>query len=156
MVQATAYLRSTPSVLNSQFNISQVGGTASRSAGQTGVVSVGGSTVPLAVPTVYPVLVGAHDQASGVARRLLADYLGRLLLPSVQPAAGMQNLFAQAVTDTSLVEGLSNTELLNLILRELKIHSFYLSELPRKLHKATEFASDEPEAYRTDPTILAS
>jgi len=162
LVQATAYCRNQPAspmLAIPSINVAQVAGTAPPSAGVAGVTPVGGNVAVAATPTAYPVVVAGVD-STGKVRRMLTDAAGMTALPSVSAPAGIQNLAAQAMIETSQVEGQSFIELLVQILNELKIHSFYISELPiafQSLQSGSAVPrSDEPSAFRNDPTMLNS
>jgi hypothetical protein len=162
LVNATAFLRFQPAspmlaapsiAANSSVNVAQWAGTPGPTAGVAGVVATGGNVAVGAVQTAYPVVVAGVD-ALGKTRRLLTDAAGMTALPSVPTPAGIQNLAAQAMVDTSQVEGQSLLEILAQVLVELKIANWYHFDLPRQLQSGTAFTSDEPSAFRNDPTML--
>ena len=159
-VQATAFLRSQPAspmiapASPASVNAAQVAGTNVPSAGVAGMMPVGGNVAVAAAPTAYPVVVAGVD-AAGLVRRMLMDALGRLTLPALPAAAGIQNLIAAAVMDVAQTEGQSLGELLTQIWIELKIANQYHFDLPRLLQSGSQASvSDEPDAHRNDPTYL--
>lgn len=158
-VQATAYLRSqpaVPSLATPSFNAAQVGGTNVPSAGVAGMMSVGGNIGVGSAQTAFPVVAGGVD-GTGLTRRLLTDTSGRPLVtlyPTIPAPVGIQNLGPAPVVDVAQTEGQSLGELLALILVELKISNQYGYELPRQLQSGAAFLSDEPSAFRNDPTFL--
>jgi hypothetical protein len=159
-VQATAFLRSQPAspmiapASPASVNAAQVGGTNVPSAGVAGVMPVGGNTTGGAIPTSYPVVVAGVD-ATGKVRRLLLDVLGQAVQPSIPAPANIQNLAAQVVMDVTQAEGQSIGELLTQIWIALKINNQYLFDLPRQLQSGSQAStSDEPDAFRNDPTYL--
>jgi hypothetical protein len=82
------------------------------------------------------------------------DATGRLTLPALPAAAGIQNLIPAAVMDMTQTEGQSLGELLTQIWIELKIANQYHFDLPKQLQSGTAFLSDEPDAFRNDPTFI--
>lgn len=155
LVQGSAYLRNQPAVSPTGVNISQVLGTAVPSAGVAGVMPVAGNTAVAAVPTSYPVIVAGVD-STGKTRQMLLDALGQTVQPSVPAPMGIQNLTAQAVVETALTDGQSIGELLAQILIELRIANWYNYDLPRQLQTGVASPSDEPAAFRNDPTSLTT
>jgi hypothetical protein len=156
-LQAIAYLRNQPPTVFPNIAISKIAGTAVVSNGHAGALSVGGPAAPLLVPSVYPVTVGGVDQTSGVVRRVVTDAAGRLILPGVPPARGIQNRDTLTVEESSQHEGQSMMELLAQILTELRIANQYLYELPIQLQGTGRATwSDEPDSLRQDPTALTA
>ena len=72
------------------------------------------------------------------------------------PAANEYNASALLVQDITTYEGQNAPELLSQVLLELKIMNQYLYDLPRQLQQGPGFASDEPNAFRSDPSIFSN
>ena len=174
---ATAYLRAQPwngtyttSVPTSTAsnNIAQVGATAVVTGGVAGTLAVGGGTAQGGAPSMNPLLIGGVDQTNFV-RRLQTDTVGRLrvaAIPALTSPAQQNTIDIPAILNTFLnqgainvqetgqFEGQSMVELLSQILVELKIANNYLYDLPRILQSGQSQATDEPDAFRNDPTIF--
>jgi hypothetical protein len=175
---AVAYLRNfavpNPSVLIPQ-NLTQINGSTPASSGLSGALAVAGPTANAIAPTANPNLIAGIDSGTpgtllGVplTRRVLTDNTGRLRLAQETPVASFQNAPALNVQDTGQVDGQSRDELLTQILLELRINNQLMSDLPLRLYTAFQslqlapnaqqnfagFVSDEPAAFRSDPTIF--
>jgi hypothetical protein len=130
------------------MNVVQVGGTATVTGGLAGTLGVGSSAAVGATPTSNPLLAGAVDP-TGLTRRIGSTMLGDLTIsnrtiPTSNAAlgsattgnapiatGGFNNQVSISVQDTSVYEGLSQIEILGLILQEMKIMNQQLYELPR-------------------------
>ena len=142
-------------------NISQIGGTATVTAGVGGTLAVGGNIAVGSAQTTNPLVIGGID-TSNLTRRLQTDSSGRLIissidqsnttrnLGSISPTNTMQNIPALAVQDLAQFEGQSISDLLNQVLIELKILNYYNFTL---LTTGTINVSDEPTVLRNDPVI---
>ena len=142
----TIYLRTSPpswypattSLIPAQaqvMNLSQVGNTSVVSAGIAGLLAVGGNIAPGVAPTANPVSIGGVDQF-GLTRRISTNNLGQIV---------------PALNDVANADGLSQLDLLNAILLELRIaneqrHNFNFGDGAR---------ADEPSVYRNDPSAFA-
>lgn len=160
----TIILRNTPVTVGPGgrvfTDITHVGGTAVQTAGLTGLLAVGGITGAGSAPA------GAPNQMSGVdpgnlVRRILTDTSGRVATTSTAqllPSQSLLNVAPLNVVDTSNHEKIPNSELLWQILTELKIHSYYLSQMPAMLNSPyAEYGfpgSEEPAALRNQPQDL--
>jgi hypothetical protein len=130
---ATAYLRAQPFQGMAVFqNVAFLGSTAVVNAGVGGTLAVGGNVAAGVAPTLNPIGAGGVDSA-GLVRRLLTDTSGRVQSASigvdaqgVQRQAGVTTPYtagapAALTFDIQQFEGQSITELLGLILQELRI-----------------------------------
>jgi hypothetical protein len=149
----TLPIGSTPVLLNG-IN----GANAPVTAGVNGVLAVGGNIAPGAAQTTNPLVVGGID-ANSLTRRLSVDTAGRIVSPSqLLPSQSLLNVAPLNVLDVSNHEKIPNSELLWQILTELKIHSYYLSQMPAMLNSPyAQYGfpeSEEPAALRNQPQDL--
>jgi hypothetical protein len=175
---ATVYLRTQPAPIyagHNPVNITQIGSTNLLSAGVSGVMPVAGPTANAIAPTANPNLIAGIDSGTpgtllgaALTRRLLTDNTGRLRLAEEAVTTNSQNVPSLATQEVGQFEGQSLLELLAQMLLELRINNQLMAELPSKFYAAlqslqlsptqqnqfTGFASDEPAAYRSDPTIF--
>lgn len=164
------------------MNVVQVGGTATVTGGLAGTLGVGSSAAVGATPTSNPLLAGAVDP-TGLTRRIGSTMLGDLTIsnrtiPTSNAAlgsattgnapiatGGFNNQVSISVQDTSVYEGLSQIEILGLILQEMKIMNQQLYELPRVLTNALQGSAipvtspivqlgDEPTQMRNDASLF--
>ena len=164
------------------MNVVQVGGTATVTGGLAGTLGVGSSAAVGATPTSNPLLAGAVDP-TGLTRRIGSTMLGDLTIsnrtiPTSNAAlgsattgnapiatGGFNNQVSISVQDTSVYEGLSQIEILGLILQEMKIMNQQLYELPRVLTNALQGSAipvtspivqlgDEPTQMRNDSSLF--
>jgi hypothetical protein len=180
---ATAYLRNISSFVNSSDLISlggtalvstavagtlPVGGITNVGATPTILpVLVGGRDTSLNSRFLQTdingkILVAGTDSVSAT-HPILTDTVGRTVVASTDQIGNTQklgaittslfNLASLAVQDLTVTEGLTQTELLVLILQELRISNFYNLELPNVLNKGIGHL-DSPEALRADSTLF--
>ena len=112
---------------NWSTNIAQIGGSNPVSAGVAGTQAVGGNVAPGNLPTVNPVGSSGVD-SKGLIRRLLTDSAGQSIVvgPDLVNVVGSQPIQTKEI-GTGIYY---NTELLEMILMELKLMSYCLKELP--------------------------
>jgi hypothetical protein len=164
------------------MNVVQVGGGTTVTGGLAGTLGVGSSAAVGATPTSNPLLAGAVDP-TGLTRRIGSTMLGDLTIsnrtiPTSNAAlgsattgnapiatGGFNNQVSISVQDTSVYEGLSQIEILGLILQEMKIMNQQLYELPRVLTNALQGSAipvtspmvqlgDEPAQMRNDVSLF--
>ena len=164
------------------MNVVQVGGTATVTGGLAGTLGVGSSAAVGATPTSNPLLAGAVDP-TGLTRRIGSTMLGDLTIsnrtiPTSNAAlgsattgnapiatGGFNNQVSISVQDTSVYEGLSQIEILGLILQEMKIMNQQLYELPRIMAAQMNgyssaainpqpYLGDEPTQMRNDASLF--
>ena len=162
-VIAYIYLRAIPFQVPVS-NILQFGGANAVTANVSGMIAVGGNIAIGSTATAYPTPIGTVDSA-GNTRRVLADTSGRILpvvtLPSQDQTYRslssinntLQNGTALQVVNVEQNEGVSQVELLSLILTELKILNQLFSELPRQMNQGSSYV-EEVNSYRNDPTLF--
>ena len=130
------YLRQQPIVpllaSGNPMSLQSVAGNAIITGGVSGLLAVAGNIANGVAPTANPNLIGGID-TSGLTRRILTDTSGRLInaatdatntsrpIGAIPAAAGIQNVAALNVMETSQFEGQSFLELLSQILLELRI-----------------------------------
>ena len=123
--------------------------------------------------TQNPVIMGGSDSsvnASGVSapvvRRILTDSSGRTItrdngvdvtgatspIGLTRPNDTPLGVPAQAVVDGGAQEGMNSYEMQQAILAELRVISYYLSELPRAINEGRPFL-DEPQQLRAYPSF---
>jgi hypothetical protein len=154
------YLRQAPFIQTSQ-NLGSIAGTAPVTAGQNGMLAVGGNIAAGTTPTANPVLIaGVDTNTTPLTRRLLTDTTGKLLTiattlgpdgltRSQTVHAGQLGTYIQ-VADTTSFEGSNALEFQMQILLELKILNQQISELPLLLNNGINAVTD-PDVYRNDP-----
>jgi hypothetical protein len=159
-VNAFVYLRQAPFIQTNQ-NLGSIAGTAPVTAGQNGMLAVGGNIAPGTTPTANPVLIaGVDTNTTPLTRRLLTDTTGKLLTTptalgpdgltrSQTVHAGQLGTYIQ-VADTTSFEGSNALEFQMQILLELKILNQQISELPLLLNNGINAVTD-PDVYRNDP-----
>jgi len=152
----------TPTSANTAINAAQISGTAAVTAGVSGMLAVGGNIAAGTAPTANPVLIaGVDTNTTPLTRRLLTDTTGRLL--ETISAAGQDGVIRNLqinlapnsgnsiqTTETARYEDATLLEIQSQILLELRILNHQMFELP-KLLNAGQNATDEPDAFRTDP-----
>ena len=168
---ATAYLRAAPwnpnyttsvPTANANNNVAQLNGFGVVNAGVNGTLAVGGNVAPGVARTENPLPIAGVD-ASNLTRTLLTDAAGRqYVLHGGADAAGVSRVggaFAAAglgalpsmlTQDASLFEGKTIIELLAQILTELQIANQQRYEM-----MVGNNSSDDPAAYRADPSIFS-
>jgi hypothetical protein len=112
---------------NWSSNTAQWGGTAIVTGGVNGSVGVGGNQAVAATTTTNPVQIAGSDYNLKI-RRLLSDDQGHQIVAGADPLR-MTNPI-KVVDDPGNKGRWNQSELLELILMELKLQSFYLKELP--------------------------
>jgi hypothetical protein len=162
------YLRTTD--IMTQFAIQGVNsnvlfsGTAPVTAGIAGTLAVGGNVAQGAPRTENPLPIAGVD-ANNLTKTILTDISGRLLLAGIdintqglsssvtgvgQPYGNRLN-----VIDRTENEGVNQPEIMDMILKELKILNLYMSELPYTLNRAFQTNVDpipqSPDDLRDDP-----
>jgi hypothetical protein len=166
VVQCFIYLSMAPCVIvppNAPFNLAQVAGTPPPTANVAGTIVVGGPVQTGVAPTTFPLpIAGVDSLPIPLTRRVLTDVYGRLQIGNIpsQTNKGINVLgFDPAyrnpleVQETSLSEGMGITEMLNMILVELRILNQQLYELPGLQMRGVQ-SMDPPEAYRQDPSLF--
>ena len=169
----TYYLRQQPFTSPQPAgSIMSIGGTAVITGGVAGVLGVGGPNTAGAATTTNPNQIGGVDSV-GIVRRAISDPVGRLntivvnsVLPSSNAAIGISttaigqtpigqssfvNQIPVNVQDSSNFEGQTQTEILALILQELKILNQQIFELPRI--QAGMFNGYQQATYATQPQL---
>ena len=129
-VVACAYLRSEPMLVgftNLATNTAQIGANTVVTANVNGMLAVGGNIAPGAAPTAYPVLTAGVDTA-GLTRRLLTDTTGAPIMAGTDSGGTPRRVLTDAAgmlaQPRDADSGLTTTDLLRLILAELRIISF--------------------------------
>ena len=178
---AIGYLRTTatqPSYVTQSSSVDRLNSVAIVSTGQAGTLPVGGTASPGTGPgTIYPNVIAGVDTsvttvgvANPLVRRVVTDTTGRVSvgifgvdpqgivrnIGASTPAANEYNASALLVQDITTYEGQNAPELLSQVLLELKIMNQYLYDLQRQLRQGPGFASDEPNAFRSDPSIFSN
>jgi hypothetical protein len=110
-------------------NIAQLSGTTTVAAGLAGTLAVGGSSASGTLMGMNPLVSGGVDY-SGFIRRIITDSQGQIAQvgPDVTRMAGSNPVRTKEV-ESSLASW-NPSELLELILQELKLISFYVKEMP--------------------------
>jgi hypothetical protein len=111
------------------MDVTRLNGSTILTAGLAGTVAVGGNVAPGNSPTTNPVLAGGVDSAT-LVRRFLVDAQGHQISAGPDPSKlAATNPVKVREVDSDL--GRNNpAELLEMILMELRLQSFYLKELP--------------------------
>jgi hypothetical protein len=136
---ATYRMTSAP-FATSVANIAQWGGTAVVTGGVSGLPGVGGNVAVGSTPTANPVTVGGVDYDSKI-RRTISDAYGHQVVVGADPArTGSMNPIL--VSESESCGRFNSTELLELILDELRLQSFYLKELPLMLSRPDGFFTE--------------
>jgi hypothetical protein len=127
-------------------NVVQLAGTGPVTAGVNGTQAVGGNIAAGLAPTTNPLGVGAVDYGL-LTRRILSDSQGHLIEVGPDPTrvAGTNPVkFKEADSDLA---HWNNTELLEMILRELKLVNFYLKELPLMLGQPNGYFQEDITSF---------
>jgi|GEM_PF-2879632 len=143
-VSCSAIYRMTPfsPPVNPAVNMAQYRGVTPVTGGLAGVPSVGGNAPIGAAPTTNPVTIGGVDY-SNLIRRIITDVQGHQVIAGVDPTR-ISNTNPVIVRDADSSGGrMAPAELLELILMELKLQSFYLKELPLMLSMPNAFYKEE-------------
>ena len=120
---------------NWSSNIAQLAGTPPVTAGVVGTLAVGGNIAPGIAPTLQPITIGGVD-VSGLTRRILTDNKGQQIVSGPDTSnTGITNPIYVIPAN----ERFMSDELLEMILQELKLQSFYLKELPYQLNIGQNF-----------------
>ena len=120
---------------NWSSNIAQLAGTPPVTAGVAGTLAVGGNIAPGIAPTLQPITIGGVD-VSGLTRRILTDNKGQQIVSGPDTSnTGITNPIYVIPAN----ERFMSDELLEMILQELKLQSFYLKELPYQLNIGQNF-----------------
>lgn len=112
-----------------------IGGVATVTAGVNGVQAIGGNIAAGLAPTTNPVTMGGVD-VGGLVRRIVTDLQGQ------QVVVGPDQTKVISAQPLNVVIGnkrFGTDELLEMILQELKLMSFYLKELPWQLNIGQNF-----------------
>ena len=120
---------------NWSSNMAQLGGQNLVTAGLNGTLAVGGNIAPGSSPTVNPLTIGGVD-VNGLVRRIVTDLQGQLVVvgPDQSKIIG-----SQPVNATLGNKRFGTDELLEMILQELKLQSYYLKEMPYQLNIGQNF-----------------
>lgn len=163
VTSAIIYLRSAQFVLPAVENIGYFGGTAPVTAGVGGMLAVGGNIATGSAPTAYPILTSGIDTA-GKTRTILTDTLGHPISAAIaqdgtfQPLSVIKgsknNSSALAIQNVEMIDNYSEIELLNLILKELRVLNTQMNDLPLILSKGLSFFPDDPDSYRNDSSLV--
>jgi len=108
-------------------NISQVGGNATASAGIIGTMPAAGPTAVGVVSAAYPVPIGSVDYNNYV-RKILSDAMGHLVIAGSDPTKRAEPVAVRLVD--SAPGKMHVSEILELILNELRAQNYFLKELP--------------------------
>ena len=128
------------------INVVQLAGTGPVTAGVNGTQAVGGNIATGLAQTANPLVAGAVDYGS-LTRRILSDSQGHQIQVGPDPTrvAGTSPVkFKEADSDLA---HWNNTELLEMILRELKLANFYLKELPLMLGQPNGYFQEEITSF---------
>jgi hypothetical protein len=119
---------------NQSVNIAQVGNTNTVTGGVAGIQAVGGNIAAGSAPTANPLLIGGVD-SSNLVRRILTDNQGSMLPVGPTPANYLlANPLKIKDQDGDVTGRYNQSELLELILYELKLMNYYMKELPMMLN----------------------
>ena len=116
---------------NWSSNTAQIAGSAIVTGGVAGVQAVAGNIAAGATPTANPLLIGGVDYNNKV-RKIITDSTGQMVMCG--PAVGTGAMPIQISDDPGSLGRWNQSELLEMILMELKLQSFYLKELPLMLN----------------------
>ena len=130
-----------PGTVAATVNTTQWGTNNVVTGGVVGSVGVGGNLAPGVAPTMNPITIGGVDY-SNLIRRLLTDSQGHLAAAGPDPSrTGTTNPVINREADPTT--GRRNSqELLELILLELKLISYYLKETPMLLNMGASFKDE--------------
>ena len=120
---------------NWSTNIAQLAGTGPVTAGVAGTLAVGGNIAPGVLPTLQPLTIGGVD-ITGLVRRIITDINGQQSVVGPDPKnTGTSNPMYVVPAN----EKFMSDELLEMILQELKLQSYYLKEMPNQLNIGVNF-----------------
>ena len=120
---------------NLATNIVQLGGQPQVTAGLAGTQAVGGNIAPGTAPTTNPLVTGGVD-TSGLVRRTLTDKFGQTVVVGTDPFT-QNNSNPVAMSPTGKMY--QPAELFEMMIRELKMISYYLKEMPYQLNIGQNF-----------------
>jgi len=140
LFRMTSYSQLVNQTANTPINIVQTGG--GNVVGQSGTFAVAGTAnVGSAITLAQPPVIGGVD-INNLVRRIITDVIGHTITVGADPTkvAGTNPV---TVRDADNTDGRrSPSELLELILYELKLQSFYLKETPLMLSTNGQFKEE--------------
>jgi hypothetical protein len=171
VVVTMSYLRSqlAQNVMSlTQINIGQIGGNGPASAGQNGMLAVGGNIAAGTAPNANPVLMGGIDN-TGLTRRVLTTVAGAQGVAGFDSAANIHPLLtdasgalagnptgSQTPLQVKLAQGsqdeLGVTDALAAILRELRYMNYSLQE-QAYLFNSGKSMPDDGDSFKMDPIL---
>lgn len=144
-------------------NLAYIAGTATVTAGVNGTLAVGGNIAVGSSQTTNPLVVGGVD-ASNLTRRIRTDVNGDVVVAGLDqtqqtrsigvlaPSMSQQNVASIPVQHTETFDGLGMSELMGLILIELRMMNFYISQLPDAMGSSQNQSFDSPDDLRNNYT----
>jgi hypothetical protein len=115
-------------------NVAQIAGTNTVTGGVAGIQAIGGNIAAGSSPTANPLLIGGVDSAN-LIRKILTDNQGSILPVGPTPANyPLSNPLKVKDQDGDVTGRYNQSELLELILYELKLMNYYMKELPMMLN----------------------
>ena len=134
-------------------NVSQIGGTNIVTAGVSGLQAVGGNIAQGLAATSNPVPSGGVDY-SGLTRREITDSQGHQVVVGPDPTRSAFSVPVSMRDAMSTPGQWSQAELLEFVLMELKLQSFYLKELPVLLNMPGAYFKEEISDFLGNPDKL--
>lgn len=129
-VHVSSMFRMVPYSYSPNVNLTQLAGNTLQT-GATGLLSVGGNQTVGTLATGSPVPVSGVDSA-GRTRRFMTDSMGNMMMAGMP--FGIKQDPMKVIDQDPDFGRYSTPELLEMILMELKLQSFYLKELPMLLN----------------------
>jgi hypothetical protein len=131
---------------NISSNIVQWAGAVVATAGIPGVVPTGGAAAQATPATANPVPTGAVDYAT-LTRRIISDSQGHQIVAGPDPGRDANPVKVQDAPGR--LGQFNQTELLELILNQLQLLSFYMKELPLMLNTGRNFIEEIADFQNT-------